>query len=138
MAIIYDDKSLDKYVTSAIDVSPQHPVLIDRFLENAREYDVDALSDRESVVIGGIMEHIEEAGIHSGDSTCVLPPIVIEEEHLETMRQYTRKLGEALGRGRFDEHPVRRGRRPGLRPGGQSPGQSDGALCQQGNGCPFG
>ena len=97
MAIIYDDKSLDKYVTSAIDVSPQHPVLIDRFLENAREYDVDALSDRESVVIGGIMEHIEEAGIHSGDSTCVLPPIVIEEEHLETMRQYTRKLGEALG-----------------------------------------
>ena len=97
MAIIYDDKSLEKYVRSAVDVSPQHPVLIDQFLENAREYDVDALSDGDQVVIGGIMEHIEEAGIHSGDSTCVLPPIVIEETHLETMRRYTRKLGEALG-----------------------------------------
>ena len=96
MAIIYDDKSLEKYVTSAVDVSPQHPVLIDKFLENAREYDVDALCDGHRVVIGGIMEHIEEAGIHSGDSTCVLPPIVIEEEHLETMRRYTRNLGEAL------------------------------------------
>ena len=96
MAIIYDEKSLEKYVSSAVEVSPEHPVLIDRFLEDAREYDVDALSDGDRVVIGGIMEHIEEAGIHSGDSTSVLPPIVIEEEHLETMREYTRKLGSVL------------------------------------------
>ena len=96
MAIIFDERSLDKYVRSAVDVSPDHPILIDRFLEDAREYDVDALADGSRVVIGGIMEHIEEAGIHSGDSTSVLPPIVIEEEHLESMREYTRKLGKAL------------------------------------------
>ena len=96
MAIIYDDDSLEKYVSNAVDVSPEHPVLIDRFLEDAREYDVDALADGENVIIGGIMEHIEEAGIHSGDSTSVLPPMVIEEEHLETMRHYTRRLGKAL------------------------------------------
>jgi carbamoyl-phosphate synthase large subunit len=96
MAIIYDEKALDKYMTSAVDVSPEHPVLIDRFLEDAREYDVDALADGTDVIIGGIMEHIEEAGIHSGDSTSVLPPIVIEEKHLEVMRTYTRRLGRAL------------------------------------------
>jgi len=96
MAIIYDEASLAKYVSNAVEVSPEHPVLIDRFLEDAREYDVDALADGEKVVIGGIMEHIEEAGIHSGDSTSVLPPMVIEEEHLETMRHYTRRLGKAL------------------------------------------
>jgi carbamoyl-phosphate synthase large subunit len=97
MAIIFDDRSLDKYARSAVEVSPERPVLIDRFLEDAREYDVDALADGVRVLIGGIMEHIEEAGIHSGDSTSVLPPIVIEEEHLETMRDYTRRLGKALG-----------------------------------------
>ena len=97
MVIIFDQKSLDRYVRSAVEVSPEHPVLIDKFLEDAREYDVDALADGESVVIGGIMEHIEEAGIHSGDSTSVLPPIAIEEKHLETMRAYTRKLAERLG-----------------------------------------
>jgi carbamoyl-phosphate synthase large subunit len=96
MAIIFDERSLDKYVRSAVDVSPDHPILIDHFLEDAREYDVDALADGSRVVIGGIMEHIEEAGIHSGDSTSVLPPIVIEEEHLEVMREYTRRLGKAL------------------------------------------
>ena len=96
MAIVYDEASLDGYVNSAVDVSPQRPILIDKFLEDAREYDVDALADGENVIIAGIMEHIEEAGIHSGDSTSVLPPIIIEEEHLETMRDYTRRLGEAL------------------------------------------
>ena len=96
MAIVYDEASLDGYVSSAVDVSPQRPILIDKFLEDAREYDVDALADGENVIIAGIMEHIEEAGIHSGDSTSVLPPIIIEEEHLETMRDYTRRLGEAL------------------------------------------
>ena len=97
MAIVYDEESLEQYVSSAVDVAREHPVLIDRFLEGAREYDVDALADGHEVVIGGIMEHIEEAGIHSGDSTSVLPPIVIEEEHLNTIRDYTRRLGQALG-----------------------------------------
>jgi len=97
MAIIFDERSLDRYVTEAVDVSPERPILIDKFLEDAREYDVDALADGTRVVIGGIMEHIEEAGIHSGDSTSVLPPIVIEDEHLDTMRDYTRCLGMALG-----------------------------------------
>ncbi len=97
MAIIYDNKSLERYVASAAEVAPGHPLLIDRFLEEAREYDVDALCDGDRVIIGGIMEHIEEAGIHSGDSTSVLPPIIIDENHLETMRRYTRRLGLALG-----------------------------------------
>ncbi len=96
MAIIYDKKALEKYVSSAEDLSPERPVLIDQFLEDAREYDVDALADGDQVIIGGIMEHIEEAGIHSGDSTSVLPPIVIEEETLEIMRDYTRRLAKAL------------------------------------------
>jgi carbamoyl-phosphate synthase large subunit len=97
MSIIYDERSLQRYVSDAVEVSPERPVLIDQFLEDAREYDVDALADGDRVIIGGIMEHIEEAGIHSGDSTSVLPPIVIDEEHLETMREYTRCLGRALG-----------------------------------------
>ena len=96
MAIVYDEEYLEQYVNFALDVAPEHPVLIDRFLEGAREYDVDALADGKEIVIGGIMEHIEEAGIHSGDSTSVLPPIVIEEEHLNTIRNYTRRLGQAL------------------------------------------
>ena len=96
MAIIYDEDSLDKYVKSAAQASPGHPLLIDRFLEDAQEYDVDALCDGERVVIGGIMEHIEEAGIHSGDSTSVLPPFSIDAAHLETMRRVTRQLALAL------------------------------------------
>jgi carbamoyl-phosphate synthase large subunit len=96
MAIIYDERSLEKYVGSAVEISPEHPVLIDKFLENAFEYDVDALSDGNEVIIAGIMQHIEEAGIHSGDSTAVLPPIHVEERHLATIRQWTRQLGKAL------------------------------------------
>ncbi len=96
MAIVYDEKSLDEYMRTAVDASPQKPVLIDKFLERAAEFDVDALADDETCVIAGIQEHIEEAGIHSGDSSCVLPPVKIAEEHLETMRHYTRILARAL------------------------------------------
>jgi carbamoyl-phosphate synthase large subunit len=96
MAIIYDERALEKYVGSAVEISPEHPVLVDKFLEDAFEYDVDALSDGENVVIAGIMQHIEEAGIHSGDSTAVLPPIQVEERHLEEIRSCTRQLGKAL------------------------------------------
>ncbi len=96
MSIVYDQASLDEYMTTAVEASPEHPVLIDKFLENAFEYDVDALCDGDQVIIAGVMEHIEEAGIHSGDSTCVLPPIMIDPGLLERMKQYAKKLGKVL------------------------------------------
>jgi carbamoyl-phosphate synthase large subunit len=96
MAIVYDEESLDQYVRAAVGFTPERPVLIDKFLERAVEFDVDALADENTCVIAGIQEHIEEAGIHSGDSSCVLPPVRIEPEHVETMRLYTRKLASAL------------------------------------------
>jgi carbamoyl-phosphate synthase large subunit len=97
MAIVYDAGRLEEYVREAVKASPEHPILIDRFLEDAFEVDVDALGDGERVVIGGILQHIEEAGIHSGDSAMVLPTYKIAPEHLETIRSYTRRLGMALG-----------------------------------------
>lgn len=96
MAIVYDEQSLDEYMRTAVDASPEKPILIDKFLERATEFDVDALADETAVVIAGIQEHIEEAGIHSGDSSCVLPPQKIAEEHLETIRHHTRNLARAL------------------------------------------
>src|SRR3989441_1858797 len=96
MAIIYDDESLDEYVRTAVGFTPDRPVLIDKFLERAAEFDVDALADETTCVIAAIQEHIEEAGIHSGDSSCVLPPVRIDPEHIETMRHYTRLLATAL------------------------------------------
>jgi carbamoyl-phosphate synthase large subunit len=97
MAIVYDETLLEEYAREAVKASPEHPVLVDRFLEDAFEADVDAVADGERVVIGGIMQHIEGAGIHSGDSAAVLPSYKIEPRHLETIRQYTRSLGLALG-----------------------------------------
>jgi carbamoyl-phosphate synthase large subunit len=96
MAIVYDEESLDAYVRTAVGFTPDRPVLIDKFLERAAEFDVDALADENTCVIAAIQEHIEEAGIHSGDSSCVLPPFKIDPEHLETMRHYTRLLATAL------------------------------------------
>ncbi|GBC77883.1 Carbamoyl-phosphate synthase large chain [bacterium HR08] len=96
MVIVYDERALERYMREAVEASPAHPVLIDRFLEDAFEVDVDALADGSRCVIAGIQEHIEEAGIHSGDSSCVLPPYMIPAEHLETIRRYTRQLAEAL------------------------------------------
>ena len=96
MAIVYDASRLEEYVREAVKASPEHPILIDRFLEDAFEVDVDALGDGERVVIGGILQHIEQAGIHSGDSAMVLPTYKIAPEHLETIRRYTRELGLAL------------------------------------------
>jgi carbamoyl-phosphate synthase large subunit len=96
MEIVYDEKSLAEYFARAAVVSEDKPVLIDRFLEDAFEADVDAISDGELVVIGGVMQHIEDAGIHSGDSACVLPPYLIDEEHIEEMRQHTVALAKAL------------------------------------------
>ncbi len=96
MAIVYDEQSLDEYMRSAVDASPQKPILIDKFLERAVEIDVDALADETACVIAGIQEHIEEAGIHSGDSSSVLPAQKIAEEHLETIKHYTQNLAQSL------------------------------------------
>ncbi|MGH7664696.1 MAG: carbamoyl-phosphate synthase large subunit [Gemmatimonadaceae bacterium] len=97
MQIVYDETSLHGYFEHAVRVSEEKPVLIDRFLEDAFEADVDAVSDGSLVVIGGVMQHIEDAGIHSGDSACVLPPYLIGEEDLATMRAHTIALCHALG-----------------------------------------
>ncbi len=97
MEIVYDQKDLEYYMEGAVVVSPGKPVLIDRFLEHATEIDVDAISDGSRTVIGGIMEHIEEAGIHSGDSACVLPPISLEPEILEQIVDHTKALARELG-----------------------------------------
>ena len=97
MQIVYDPESLRDYFATAARVSEDRPVLIDHFLEDAFEADVDAISDGTNVVIGGIMQHIEDAGIHSGDSACVMPPYLIGEQAMETMREQTIALAKALG-----------------------------------------
>src|SRR5690606_9742915 len=96
MAIVYDEVSLDEYMRMATDASPEKPILVDKFLERATEIDVDALADETAVVIAGIQEHIEEAGIHSGDSSSVLPAQKIAAEHLETIQHYTTLLANNL------------------------------------------
>ncbi|MCM2263566.1 MAG: carbamoyl-phosphate synthase large subunit [Desulfuromonadales bacterium] len=97
MEIVYSIDQLRNYMKHAVAASPEHPILIDKFLEDAIEIDVDALADGTEVVIGGIMQHIEEAGIHSGDSACALPPISLKPELLDEVRRQTRQLGLELG-----------------------------------------
>lgn len=96
MQIVYNDGMVDKFFKEEIEVSNEHPVLIDKFLEEAREIDVDAICDGERVYIAGIMQHIEEAGIHSGDSTSILPPISINKKNLKQIKDYTKKIALAL------------------------------------------
>ncbi|WP_265446873.1 carbamoyl-phosphate synthase large subunit [Flexivirga meconopsidis] len=97
MEIVYDDATLSDYVTRATQASSEHPVLVDRFLDDAIEIDVDALYDGTDMYLGGIMEHIEEAGIHSGDSACALPPVTLGAEEIERVRSSTRALAEGVG-----------------------------------------
>ncbi|MBR1369745.1 carbamoyl phosphate synthase large subunit [Methanocalculus chunghsingensis] len=97
MELIHDEIELKTYITEAVRVSRKHPVLIDRFLHNAIELDVDAVCDGNDVLIGGIMEHIEEAGVHSGDSACVIPTQSLDDETIQTVREYTRRLAVGLG-----------------------------------------
>jgi carbamoyl-phosphate synthase large subunit len=97
MEIVYDDETLHGYITRATELSPEHPVLVDRFLEDAIEIDVDALCDGEEVYIGGIMEHIEEAGIHSGDSACALPPVTLGRSDIEKVRRATEAIAHGIG-----------------------------------------
>ena len=97
MEIVYDEASLRDYISRATEITDEHPVLVDRFLDSAIEIDVDALCDGEDVYLGGVMEHIEEAGIHSGDSACALPPMTLGEQDIETVRESTRKLAQGIG-----------------------------------------
>ena len=96
MQIVYDEELLQDYMHSAVQASPAHPVLIDKYLEDAIEVDVDAISDGTRTVIGGVMEHIEEAGVHSGDSDCVLPPHTLVDEQISQLKEYTYSLAKAL------------------------------------------
>ncbi|EIM62310.1 carbamoyl-phosphate synthase large subunit [Desulfobacter postgatei] len=96
MKIVYDEKDLESYFELAVQASPDKPVLIDKFLEEAFELDVDAISDGEDTIIGGMMEHIEEAGIHSGDSACVLPPYSIEAHHIKEMSDAAKAIAKEL------------------------------------------
>ena len=97
MEIVYDEASLQDYIDRATEITSDHPVLVDRFLDNAIEIDVDALCDGDEVYLGGVMEHIEEAGIHSGDSSCALPPMTLGPEDIENVRESTRKLAHGIG-----------------------------------------
>ncbi|MGW6931682.1 carbamoyl-phosphate synthase large subunit [Lentzea sp. NPDC054927] len=97
MEIVYDEESLSGYIARATEVTPEHPVLVDRFLDDAIEIDVDALCDGEEVFIGGVMEHIEEAGVHSGDSSCALPPITLGASDIENVRRSTEAIAKGIG-----------------------------------------
>ncbi len=97
MEIVYDEHALSRFVGEAIEASPGHPVLIDKFLEDAREVDVDAVSDGTRTIVGGVMEHIEEAGIHSGDSACAIPPFTLDPTTVAELKRQTYALAEALG-----------------------------------------
>jgi carbamoyl-phosphate synthase large subunit len=97
MEIVYNNEDLNLYLTTSVSADPEHPILIDKFMEDYVEVDVDAVSDGEEVYVGGIMEHVEEAGVHSGDSSCVVPPITIHRVLLERIEGYTRRLALSVG-----------------------------------------
>jgi carbamoyl-phosphate synthase large subunit len=97
MQIVYDADDLRTYMTEAVRVSPEHPILVDKFLEDALEIDVDAISDGERVIVGGVMEHVEKAGVHSGDSACALPPYSLGDDQIATIKRQTRALAFELG-----------------------------------------
>jgi carbamoyl-phosphate synthase large subunit len=97
MEIVWDDTDLSRYMSEAVRVSPEHPILVDKFLEDSLEVDVDAVADGERVVVGGVMEHIEKAGIHSGDSACALPPYTLGDDQIERLKTQSRALAKELG-----------------------------------------
>jgi len=96
MEVVYDEEMLTSYVSVAVDISPERPILIDKFLENAIEAEADAIADGEQAFVPSVMEHIELAGIHSGDSACVIPPLTIPKKHLDTIEEYTRRIAVEL------------------------------------------
>ena len=95
MEIVYDEPSLGRYMAVAVEASPEHPILIDKFLEDAIEVDVDAVCDGDRTIVAGVMEHIEEAGIHSGDSACAIPPFSLSDDVIAILKQQTYALGKA-------------------------------------------
>jgi len=96
MEIVHEEKALRRYIRTAVEASPERPVLVDRFLEDATEVDVDCIADIETCVIGGVMEHIEQAGIHSGDSACVIPSFSLSVSALETIKRATKAMAREL------------------------------------------
>jgi carbamoyl-phosphate synthase large subunit len=97
MRIVYDDQDLVQFVGEAVEVAPDHPILIDKFLDDSLEIDVDAVADGARVIVGGVMEHIEKAGVHSGDAACALPPYSLDDGQVKTLRAQTKALAKALG-----------------------------------------
>jgi len=97
MEVVYDEEMLTRYVNAAVEISPERPILIDKFLDNAIEAEADAISDGQEAFVPSIMEHIELAGIHSGDSACAIPPVTIPQKHLDTIVEYTRRIAVELG-----------------------------------------
>ena len=95
MEVVHDEEMLRQYVNAAVDVTPERPILIDRFLDNAIEAEADAIADGNDAFVPAVMEHIELAGIDSGDSACVIPPISIPEAHLSTIREYTKRIARS-------------------------------------------
>ena len=96
MEVVYDDASLTEYMKAAVGVTPDRPILIDRFLNHALECEADAISDGTHAFVPAVMEHIELAGIHSGDSACIIPSVHISEENVKTIKEYTRKIAEEM------------------------------------------
>ena len=134
MEICYSAEGLAPTWSANVKADQEHPLLLDRFLEDAIEVDVDALADGETcAVVAGVMQHVEEAGVHSGDSACVIPPMSLGEEMLEEIRETTRRIALELGRGRADQHPVRGRRRGALRDRGQPARLADGPVRLQGD-----
>ncbi len=132
MEVVHDEEDLTLYVSSAVEIWPELPILIDKFLENALEVEADAISDGSDAFIPAIMEHIELAGIHSGDSACVLPPVSIPEKHRKTIEEYTQQdCHRAQGPGP-DQHSIRDCRRQGLHPRSQSSSFAHGSAGIQG------
>ena len=125
MEIVYDDAALEGYIARSTEIGPAHPVLVDRFIDDAVEIDVDAIFDGDELFLGGVMEHIEEAGIHSGDSSCALPPITLGAAEIDRIRDGDRGDRPRRRRARAAQHPVRARLRRALRARGQPARQPD-------------
>jgi carbamoyl-phosphate synthase large subunit len=131
MAIAYSATDLDTFLAESPVLSPERPILVDRFLEDAFEYDVDAVSDGENVYVGGIMQHIEAAGVHSGDSACVFPPFKSDRSVETEMIAATAAIAREIGVQGFSQHPVCRSGGSSLRSRGQSAGEPDRSVSLQ-------
>ncbi len=134
MEIVYEESTLERYMATAAQVSPEHPVLVDRFLEGAIEVDCDAIFDGRDLYVGGVLEHIEEAGIHSGDSACVDPSVLVGRRPDPKRALHDRRACPSPRRPRLDQHPVRGEGRTGLRARSQPPGVADRSFHLESNG----